>query len=991
MSEPRLVSPLLDGFVLGDAISDHHGVRCCPAIRENTDERYIVKIISIPATQVQLDALLLTGACSDQEQALAYFKELSDGVIGEADILEKLSKLEGFVPYLGHQVCQMEDGVGYEVYLNSKYKRSLGKLMITQPLTHLAAVNLGLDLCAALAACRRSGYLYVDLKPENIFLSETQGYRIGDLGFISLSSLKYASLPEKYRSRYTPPEISDALSSLNDTMDIYALGLILYQIYNNGQLPFEGSAPASAFPAPMYADYEMAEIILKACDPDPRNRWQDPALMGQSLVNYMQRNSVNDTPIIPPPVIIEESQEDTEQFLSEEENAEELAELLAMIPDEVPPQQLTMDCVDIPEVEPNTEEATDDEPEKEETSYEDETQLSFLEGLTDDETVPSEETSTDLQEAEVTDEVAQILAQADDLIAHELPEPVVAPAPIDVPIPAPIIVEPEIEEEPEDAAEEIDLPVSEDIEEDTQDTEAEPEEMEDDISFEQPTERLPRRWLSAAIAALLLIIAGIGVSVWYNQFYLQTVEAFVVHYDPGQIHVQITSDIDDDLLTVVCTDTYGNAKRCPVTNGAAVFGDLNPATQYRIRLEISGFHKLVGPTTGSYTTDGETEILDFNAVSGPEDGSVALRFTVNGPDSEQWTIAYSTPGEPEKTQIMTGHNITIYDLTPGSAYTFRLLTPAGRYLVGTTEITYTVQNILVAQDLKITACGSSALTVQWQAPDAPAGQKWLVRCYNDAGYDKTVTTTDTSCVFTDLDHATSYTILVTAEGKTQSADITVPADPLNVTGYTTTVTAPWAMTLSWEYTGTAPANGWILHYSVDGGEQINVTCPENQAEIALAPGCSYVFTVSAADETLCFSDAFTYGPVDVPAFEGYGVTAGDMTLSTVLRPDKANWGVVDLTDEDYKSNFAASESVSILAHLSKTYTVSDQTITTTYVVRGSDNRMVSLDTQDRTWRNMWYQRYCELDLPQMPTAPDTYTVDIYFNDLYVGSVQFTVS
>ena len=57
MSEPKIAQPLLEGLILGEPISDHHGVRCCPAIREDTNERYIVKIISIPAAQVQLDAL----------------------------------------------------------------------------------------------------------------------------------------------------------------------------------------------------------------------------------------------------------------------------------------------------------------------------------------------------------------------------------------------------------------------------------------------------------------------------------------------------------------------------------------------------------------------------------------------------------------------------------------------------------------------------------------------------------------------------------------------------------------------------------------------------------------------------------------------------------------------------------------------------------------------------------------------------------------------
>ena len=69
MSEPKLISPLLDGFVIGDAISDHDGVRCYPAMREDSDDKYIVKVITIPASDTQLDALLLTGAYSDAQAA----------------------------------------------------------------------------------------------------------------------------------------------------------------------------------------------------------------------------------------------------------------------------------------------------------------------------------------------------------------------------------------------------------------------------------------------------------------------------------------------------------------------------------------------------------------------------------------------------------------------------------------------------------------------------------------------------------------------------------------------------------------------------------------------------------------------------------------------------------------------------------------------------------------------------------------------------------
>ena len=111
----------------------------------------------------------------------------------------------------------------------------------------------------------------------------------------------------------------------------------------------------------------------------------------------------------------------------------------------------------------------------------------------------------------------------------------------------------------------------------------------------------------------------------------------------------------------------------------------------------------------------------------------------------------------------------------------------------------------------------------------------------------------------------------------------------------------------------------------------------------------------------------------------------------VLRPDKNNWTHSDLADDDYRSEFTDGELASILLYASKTYDTSRDNIVTTFVIRNSFGRPVSTESYSAQWRNMWYRRYCELDLPAMPVEPDTYTVDVYFNDQYLGSLQFTVS
>ena len=254
---------------MGAPISSHYGAICCPALKKDTDDRYIVKIISVPASRKQLDALLLTGAYSNPDDAAAYFKDQADGICAEAETLRELSAGAGFVPYDGWQVVPKEDNQpGCRIYLLGPYRRSLDKQLRKGLITHQDALKLGQELCSALSACREAGFLYVALKPSNIFLSEDQGYRVGDLGFIKMDSLEFTPLPGKYRSAYSPPETQDAMHTLDGTVDTYALGMILYQLCNHGHLPAPADSAERAISPPAEAGEALSRIILKAISPD---------------------------------------------------------------------------------------------------------------------------------------------------------------------------------------------------------------------------------------------------------------------------------------------------------------------------------------------------------------------------------------------------------------------------------------------------------------------------------------------------------------------------------------------------------------------------------------------------------------------------------------------------------------------------------------------------------------------------------------------------
>ena len=61
----------------------------------------------------------------------------------------------------------------------------------------------------------------------------------------------------------------------------------------------EPKDPTKPLLPPINADYEISAIIMKAIAPNPEDRWASPMEMGQALVGYMQRNSINNTPLSP--------------------------------------------------------------------------------------------------------------------------------------------------------------------------------------------------------------------------------------------------------------------------------------------------------------------------------------------------------------------------------------------------------------------------------------------------------------------------------------------------------------------------------------------------------------------------------------------------------------------------------------------------------------------------------------------------------------------
>ena len=1022
MSELQLISPLLDDFDTGGSISEHNGVTCYPAMRKESTDRYIIKKVSIPASQTQLDALLLTGAYPDNESALVYFRGQAEQTVEELEVLKRLSELEGFFSYDAWQVAPKKDSVGYDVYMIGTYKYSLRKYLQHQPATHLAAINLGLDICSALSVCRRLGYMYADLKPNNIYV-EDHSFRIGDIGFLKLDTLQFAILPDKYCSQYSAPEALDPYSTISSTLDIYALGLILYQIYNGGALPAADQlAPGEKFPAPAHADYEMAEIILKACDLNPDERWQDPVEMAKALIGYMQRNGANDTPIVPPVVILPEL--DTENFVDENADSEITSSDLESVDADTAKEEASFkDGEDLPndQSDPNNREASISE--DQEYREDDFGNLSFLDDLLSDETSP-ENNLTDVDYSEISDELSEILNQADALVSVPVPETVITVEETSIDsLEASVIAE--IEEEQSEADEEevtdeddngnqivsvdndtasmdqtlVVQPITDSIDSDESEEADDAQDDSDETVTEQDSKPVSKKkqqvtnWILAAVIFILIAaIAAVGF-FYYQTIYLLPINSITVDGNESNMVVFVETEIDETLLSVICSDSHGNQISAPVVNGTATFANLTPDTAYNVRIMVDGFHRLTGETAASYSTPAQTNIAQFNAVTGAENGSVILSFTLEGPDSGNWKLQYSAPEEETVIVDVLSHMITLTDLTIGKEYTFTLLPSDDMYVTGNTEITHVASNLVQAENVTITSCTNNQLTVVWDSPADSDVTSWTVRCYDDVSYNQTSITSENFMVFEDIDPSSNYTVEVIAAGMSVSERAHMTANAITISDFVADTTNPEVLSLSWKASQPVPADGWVLLYSVEGTDaQGTVACSDNAVQISpVIPNTTYNIKIQQADGTAVLSEAFSCRSAIPQDFSGYGMTRSTMSYQLCRTPGETTWKWDEIPDADYTTTFNSGDSIGLIGKLDGQYGLSDDEIITMFVIHDIDGNFITYSSESRTWNDIWNKSYAEFNISQVPAAAGDYTVAMYFNGKFVTQKAFTIT
>ncbi|MFG3405672.1 serine/threonine-protein kinase [Streptomyces sp. NPDC048142] len=103
-------------------------------------------------------------------------------------------------------------------------------------------------VCEGLAHLHRSGWVHADLKPENVLLGRDGSVKLSDFGLATELTGTHGHVPPLGTLDYFPPErwrapLGERGVRVRPTADIWALGIVIHEVFASGGSPFPGATP----------------------------------------------------------------------------------------------------------------------------------------------------------------------------------------------------------------------------------------------------------------------------------------------------------------------------------------------------------------------------------------------------------------------------------------------------------------------------------------------------------------------------------------------------------------------------------------------------------------------------------------------------------------------------------------------------------------------------------------------------------------------------
>ncbi len=182
-------------------------------------------------------------------------------------------------------------------------------------LTQRRAIEIVIDVCAALDYSHRASIVHRDIKPGNVMITRDGSVKVMDFGIARAVAQSTATVTQTAAvmgtAQYLSPEQARG-EKVDARSDLYSTGVVLYELLT-GQPPFQGDSPVAVAyqhvredavpPSDIESDLppEVDAVVMKALAKNPANRYQTAGEMTDDLGRLLTGRRVLATPLLREP------------------------------------------------------------------------------------------------------------------------------------------------------------------------------------------------------------------------------------------------------------------------------------------------------------------------------------------------------------------------------------------------------------------------------------------------------------------------------------------------------------------------------------------------------------------------------------------------------------------------------------------------------------------------------------------------------------------
>lgn len=262
--------------------------------------RCAIKHISIPKEGETVEDLVKAGVIKDVDEATNYYQDVLSDVKKDFMIMEKFKDKPEFLKCYEYIESFKNNNQGLDIYIRMELASDIIHYFEDKDITEEIVLKLGLDITEALKFCEEKKIVHKDIKPSNIFIGEDNCFKLGDFGGARTSAFIGKSRKVIGTYSYMSPEVYNK-DGVTSSTDIYSLGIVMYQLLNNGLLPFENSdvntndalnvrLSGERLPVIAGVSLELMNLVLKACSFNPEDRYSTALEMNEAIRKLLKPN-----------------------------------------------------------------------------------------------------------------------------------------------------------------------------------------------------------------------------------------------------------------------------------------------------------------------------------------------------------------------------------------------------------------------------------------------------------------------------------------------------------------------------------------------------------------------------------------------------------------------------------------------------------------------------------------------------------------------------